>query len=47
MNAIGGKQLSELSEDELNKMIGDREKEILKGCQSNIVCKFFLEAAEK
>lgn len=26
MNAIGGKQLGELTEDELGKMIGDKER---------------------
>jgi len=47
MNAIGGKELSSLSEEELGKMIGEKEKEIIKGCRSDIVCKFFLEAVEK
>jgi hypothetical protein len=47
MNAIGGKELSSLSEEELNKLIGEKEREIVKGCRSDIVCKFFLESVEK
>lgn len=47
MNAIGGKELTELSEEELNKMIGEKEGEMIKGFRSDIVCKFFLESVEK
>ena len=42
MNAIGGKELNELSEDELGKMIGEKQKEMIKGAKSDIICKFFL-----
>jgi hypothetical protein len=47
MNAIGGKELNSLTEEELNKAIGEKEREIIKGCRSDIVCKFFLESVEK
>ncbi len=47
MNAIGGKQLDELNEDELHGIIGDKEREMLSGTRSKIICKFFMEAVEK
>lgn len=42
MNQIGTKNLNDLSEEELSKMISDKEKDYIKGAKSEIVCKFFL-----
>lgn len=39
--------MGSLSEEELGKLIGEKEREYIKGCRSDIVCKFFLEAVEK
>ena len=47
MNAIGGKELSELSEEELGRLLGEKEKQMMKGSRSDIVCKHFLEAVDK
>lgn len=47
MNQIGTKNLNDLSEEELGKMISDKEKQYIKGAKSDIVCKFFMEAVEK
>jgi len=44
MNQIGAKSLNDLSEEDLGKMISDKEKQYIKGAKSDIVCKFFLEA---
>lgn len=44
MNQIGTKNLNDISEEELNKMISDKEKDYIKGAKSEIVCKFFLTA---
>lgn len=44
MNQIGTKNLNDISEDELNKLINDKEKQYIKGAKSEIVCKFFMEA---
>jgi hypothetical protein len=47
MNQIGTKNLNDLSEEDLSKLITDKEKDYVKGMKSDIVCKFFLEAVEK
>lgn len=44
MNQIGTKNLNEYSEEELGKLISDKEKQYIKGAKSEIVCKHFLEA---
>ena len=47
MNQIGSKNLSDLSEEDLNSMISDKEKNYVKGMKSDIICKHFLDAVEK
>lgn len=44
MNQIGTKNLNDISEEDLNKLISDKEKQYIKGAKSEIVCKFFMEA---
>lgn len=47
MNQIGAKNLNDLSQEELGKLISNKQKQYIKGAKSDIVCKFFLEAVEK
>lgn len=42
MNQIGTKSLNDISEEELGKLISDKQKGYIKGMKSDIVCKFFL-----
>lgn len=46
MNQIGTKNMSDLSEEELSKMLNEKEKLMIKGAKSDLVCKFFLEAVK-
>lgn len=47
MNKIGTNTLNTMSEEDVNKLIAEKEKEYFKGEKSDIVCKNFLEAVEK
>ena len=44
MNQIGTKNLNDLSEEELSKVLNEKEKQYIKGAKSDIVCKHFLDA---
>ena len=46
MNQIGTKNLNDLTEEELGKILNDKEKDFIKGAKSDIVCKFFLDAVK-
>lgn len=46
MNQIGTKNLNELSEEELGKVLSEKEKQYVKGAKSDIVCKHFLDAVK-
>lgn len=47
MNQIGAKSLNDLTEEELNRKITDKEKDYIKGARSDIVCKHFLDSVQK
>lgn len=46
MNQIGTKNLNDLSEEELGKLLTEKQKYYVKGAKSDIVCKFFLDAVK-
>ncbi len=46
MNELGDRELTTLNEEDLNKIIGEKQSKY-KGSKSQIVCKHFLDAVEK